>query len=198
MEQLSFFTSTITLILVMDPLGNIPVFISILKSVDAKRRTWIILRESVIAFAILSLFLFFGDYILKALSLSQTALTIAGGIILFIISLRMIFPHPEAEGSDEIRAEPFIVPLAIPLIAGPATLATVLLLSSSEPQNQGIWFLALLLASIVFLVVMLGSRWLMQFLGERVLIAMERLMGMILTTLSVQMLLTGLSAYFHI
>lgn len=198
MERLSFYTATITLILVMDPLGNIPVFLAILKSVDPQRRTWIILRESCIAFGILSVFLFFGSYILKGLSITETALNIAGGIILFIISLRMIFPHPDTQGEDELRTEPFIVPLAIPLIAGPATLATVLLFSSREPENQGIWFLALILASLLFTVVMLGSRWLMRFLGERVLVAMERLMGMILTTLSVQMLLTGISEYFHI
>lgn len=197
MQELSFYTAMITLILVMDPLGNIPVFLSILRTVDPARQTWIILRESLIAFVILTLFFFFGRYILHGLNLSETSLNIAGGIILFLISLRMIFPHPEPQTADALRSEPFIVPLAIPLIAGPATLATVLLFSQ-QSENRMVWFLALCVSAVVFTFVMLCSRYLMKILGERGLIALERLMGMILTALSVQMFLTGISAYFRI
>lgn len=197
-DLLSFYTATITLILVMDPLGNIPVFLAVLKSVHAKRVTWVILRESIIAFIILTLFLFVGRYILSGLHITETALNIAGGIILFIISLRMIFPHPEAEPADVVKNEPFIVPLAVPLIAGPATLATVLLFSTQHPSNRGILFLALVISTLIFIVVMLAAPFLMRKLGERVLIAIERLMGMILTTVSVQMFLSGIAEYFHL
>lgn len=194
---MNIYSATITLILVMDPLGNIPLFLSILKPVPSNRHNWIILRESMIAFAILTLFLFFGRHILNGLHLTEPALNIAGGIILFIISLRMIFPHSDSTTKDRIAGEPFIVPLAIPLIAGPATLATVLLFASQAPGKMGSWFLALVIASIVFVVITLCSPLLMKLLKERGLIALERLMGMILTTVAVQMFLSGISQYFY-
>lgn len=195
MTTMNIYTATITLILVMDPLGNIPLFLSILKNITSKRQAWIILRESLIAFVILSIFLFYGRYILDGLHITESALNIAGGIILFIIALRMIFPHPESVSTDIMSGEPFIVPLAIPLTAGPATLATVLLFASQQPNRMGVWFLALIIASIVFVLTLLCSRYLMHILKERGLIALERLMGMILTTLAVQMFLSGMSTY---
>jgi multiple antibiotic resistance protein len=195
---MSFYTATITLILVMDPLGNIPLFLAILKSVQPKRQAWIILRETFIAFVILTLFLFFGGYILHGLSITEPALNIAGGIILFIIALRMIFPHADAPMQDAVFGEPFIVPLAVPLTAGPATLATVLLFATQRPDRMGAWFGALVIASVLFIIVLLCSRYLMKILGERGLIAVERLMGMILTTVSVQMFLSGISDYFQL
>lgn len=197
MNAMSIYTAAITLILVMDPLGNIPLFLSILKDTRTQRQAWIILRETFIAFVILSLFLFFGGRILHGLHITEPALNIAGGIILFIIALRMIFPHPDAT-PDTVEGEPFIVPLAIPLTAGPASLATVLLFASQQPEQMSSWFLALSIASAVFAVVLLCSRLLMRVLKERGLIALERLMGMILTTLAVQMFLTGTSQYYHI
>jgi multiple antibiotic resistance protein len=194
----SIYTATITMILVMDPLGNIPLFLSILKDIPPRRQTWIILRESLIAFIILSLFLFFGGNILHGLHITEPALNIAGGIILFIIALRMIFPHPDAAAPDTVAGEPFIVPLAVPLTAGPATLATVLLFASQQPDKMGSWFLALIIATVLFTLTLLCSRYLMRILRERGLIALERLMGMILTTVAVQMFLSGISAYFNI
>lgn len=196
MQTMSFYTATITLILVMDPLGNIPLFLSILKNIPPKRQAWIILRESFIAFIILTLFLFFGGNILHGLNITEPALNIAGGIVLFIISLRMIFPHPDTAAQDSIHGEPFIVPLAVPLTAGPATLATVLLFATQQPEQMGAWFGALTISAVVFTVVLLCSRYLMKILGQRGLIAVERLMGMILTTVAVQMFLSGISDYF--
>ncbi len=196
-HTMSFYTATITLILVMDPLGNIPLFLSILKNIHPKRQAWIILRESFIAFVILALFLFFGGNILNGLNITDPDLNIAGGIILFIIALRMIFPHPDTHTQDAIHGEPFIVPLAVPLTAGPATLATVLLFANQEPQRMGAWFGALVISSVLFTIVLLCSRYLMKILGERGLIAVERLMGMILTTVSVQMFLSGIKEYFQ-
>lgn len=197
MTSMSIYTAAITLILVMDPLGNVPLFLSILKKVPPKRQSWIILRETGIAFLILSLFLFFGGRLLHSLNISEPALSIAGGIILFLIALRMIFPHPDAP-LDTVSGDPLIVPLAIPLIAGPTSLATVLLFASQRPNQMGDWFLALSIASLVCVIILLCSRYLMRLLKERGLIALERLMGMILTTLAVQMFLTGISQYFHV
>jgi multiple antibiotic resistance protein len=198
MNFLNIYTSAITLILVMDPLGNIPLFLSILKDIPLKRQSRIIIRECFIAFLILTLFLFFGAHILRGLHITQSALHISGGIILFIIALRMIFPHPDTPVADRIAGEPFIVPLAIPLTAGPASLATVMLFASQYPGQISAWFIAIIIASVVTALVLLCSRYLMQILRMRGLIALERLMGMVLTMLAVQMFLSGIGEYFHI
>lgn len=195
---MNIYTATITLILVMDPLGNIPLFLSILKNTPPKRQAWIIFRESLIAFCILTLFLFFGGHIMKGLHLTEPALNIAGGVILFIIALRMIFPHPDTPIADVVTSEPFIVPLAVPLTAGPTSMATVLLFASQDPHHMSSWFIALTIASVVFLITLLCAPFLMRILRERGLTALERLMGMILTTLAVQMFLSGINEYFQI
>jgi multiple antibiotic resistance protein len=194
---MDIYTSAITLFLVMDPLGNIPIFLSTLSAVEPKRRRWVILREALIAFAILVLFLFAGQSILKGLHITQAALGIAGGIILFLIAIKMIFPSEEPEKSrTSLNGEPFIVPLAIPLIAGPSALAVVLLMANDNPDKLGQVFSALVLASIASTLVLLFSNQLRKILGQKGLIAMERLMGMILTTIAVQMFLSGLDQYF--
>jgi MarC family membrane protein len=182
----------------MDPVGNIPIFIALLRPYHKGRRYWIILRESLIGFVILVLFLFFGQYILTALGVTESALGIAGGIVLFIISIRMIFPGDKERKLDEISTEPFIVPLAIPLYAGPSAMAIVLLLSSHQPELMGVWFLVILTASTIFTLLMLSATWLMRWLGERTIIAMERLTGMLLNVIAVQMLLNGINQYFHL
>jgi len=191
---MTFYTAAITLILVMDPLGNIPVFLSILNRYDEATQKRIIIRETAIAFLILVAFLFFGQYIMHGLHLTTAALSIAGGIILFLIALRMIFP-PKKGNDNEIAEEPFIVPLAVPLTAGPSAMAIVMLFVTRQPHLMLSWFVAILIASVVFLIIVLGGRVLMKFLGKRGLIALERLMGMVLTTLAVQMFLSGLSQY---
>lgn len=198
MHEMTLYTAIVTLILVMDPLGNVPVFLSVLKGIHPKRQSFIIVRETFIAFIILMLFLFFGSYILNGLHITESALNISGGIILFIIALRMIFPVAETKSPDMIHGEPFIVPLAIPLTAGPSSLATVLLFATQEPEKIWVWFSALTISSIIFAIILLCSRMLMKILKPRGLIAMERLMGMLLTTVSVQMFLSGLNQYFHL
>lgn len=194
---MTLYTATITLMLVMDPLGNIPIFLAILKNFDFKTQRKIIIREAIVAFIVLSAFLFFGQYIMRGLNITTTALSIAGSIILFLIAIRMIFPQEESESKDHNAEEPFIVPLAVPLTAGPSAIAIVMLFVTREPQQQGMLFLAVTIASAVFLVVMLLARYLMRLLGKRGLIALERLMGMILTTIAVQMFLSGIMSYFH-
>lgn len=195
---MNIYSATFTLILVMDPIGNIPIFVALLKGIAPKRQAFILLREMLIAFAVLALFLFFGSAILEGLSITEPALEIAGGIILFIIALRMIFPNRAKQMMDEedIEGEPFVVPMAIPLMAGPSALATVLLFSTQEPQLVNQWFIAIVIASSVSLIILLSAQMLMRFVGKRGLIALERLMGMILTTVSVQMFLDGAKLYF--
>lgn len=187
---MTLYSAIITLVLVMDPLGNVPLFLSVLNSVDPKRRQRIILRESFIAFIILALFLFFGQYILESMRISQPALSIAGGIILFLIAIRMIFPHHDEDRSKQV-SEPFIVPLAVPLIAGPSTMTMVMLLANQAPDAMWEWFMALATAWFITTVILVFSDVLRKLLGERGLTAIERLMGMILTTMAVQMFLTG-------
>lgn len=193
---MTIYSATITLILVMDPLGNIPIFLSILNTVEASRRIPILLRESLIAFFVLVLFLLCGRLIMKGLNVSQPALEIAGGIVLFLISLKMVFPTNEDSSRERMIGEPFVVPLAIPLLAGPSALATVLLFATEEPTKLPIWFVAIAFASIVSTLILLFANSLRRLLGQKGLIAIERLMGMILITLSVQMFLSGIDLYF--
>jgi multiple antibiotic resistance protein len=195
---MTFYKAALTLILVMDPLGNIPVVISLLKGLSPQRFTRIICRETIIASLVLVLFLFIGNPMLEGFNISQPALQIAGGIILFLIAIKMIFPDKETRSVDEVEGEPFIVPLAIPLIAGPSALATVILFATNEPESMRTWLLAVFLASFVCLVVLLSARFLIQLFGPRGVIAIERLMGMILTTVSVQMFLDGAKLFFAI
>lgn len=193
---MTLYSVAITLILVMDPLGNIPVFLSVLSRFNPERRRRIIIREVIIAFIILTIFLFFGRYIMHWLNLSTDALSIAGGIILFLIAVRMIFP-PDKKDLAEDEEEPFIVPLAVPLTAGPSALAMVLLFSTREPHKLFLLFGAVVLATVVFLMIMLCSGYLMRILGRRGLIAVERLMGMILTAVAVQMFLSGILVFIN-
>ncbi|OGT47737.1 MAG: hypothetical protein A3E83_04860 [Gammaproteobacteria bacterium RIFCSPHIGHO2_12_FULL_41_20] len=194
---MTLYTATITLLLVMDPLGNIPVFLSVLQHVEQRHRKRIILRETFIAFIILTIFLFFGQYILEGMHISQPALAISGGIILFLIAIRMIFPHEEEKRTRQV-GEPFIVPLATPLIAGPSTMALVILLASHSPQHIYLWFFALFIAWFISTVILVFADFLSKILGGRGLTAIERLMGMILTTMAVQMFLSGIEQFFHL
>ncbi len=182
----------VTIFFVMDPLGNVPVFNAILSQFDARRRSMIVARECVIALLILLGFLFAGNAILSFLGLSQSSLNIAGGILLFIISLRMIFPKTTSRDEIETEEDPFIVPLAVPMTAGPSTIAILLLLSSSQPDRIGEWSLALFAAWLATTVLLVSSPFLMRVFGKRGARALERLMGMILVILATQMLLNGI------
>jgi multiple antibiotic resistance protein len=192
--MMKIFFNAITLLLIMDPLGNIPPFLSALKRVEAERRRKILLREILIAYVVLLAFLFAGRYVLRVLSLQEETISIAGGIVLFLIALRMIFPR--ADGTTEtVDGEPFIVPLAIPLIAGPSTLASLLLLQQSSQNSTFQLLVALTLAWSVTAIILLSSTILYRLLKERGLIAIERLMGMILVMLAVQMFINGLAKF---
>jgi multiple antibiotic resistance protein len=188
-------SAAILLFLILDPLGNVPVFLSLLKPLAPHRRRIVLLRELLIALAVLFLFLFAGKVILDAMHIKQESVSIAGGIVLFLIGIRMIFPTPEGIVGEVPEGEPFIVPLAIPMVAGPSGMAAVILMGSSDPNRLGDWSLALFLAWLATAVILFSATYLYKVLGTRVLIAVERLMGMLLVTLSVQMFLDGVQAY---
>ncbi|HET6602734.1 MAG TPA: YhgN family NAAT transporter [Xanthomonadaceae bacterium] len=192
---MSLLSAAILLFLILDPVGNVPFFLSLLKGLSPARRRWVIVRELLIALAVLLVFLFAGRYLLALMHLRQESVSIAGGIVLFLIGLRMIFPSREAMFGDAPDGEPFIVPLAIPAVAGPSGMAAVMLLATSEPERMAEWALALGLAWAGTAVILFSSTVLFRLLGERVLVAMERLMGMLLVALSVQMFLDGVKAY---
>jgi MarC family membrane protein len=189
----TFASATILLLLITDPLGNIPIFVNSLRAVPPKRRARVILREVLIAFGLLLSFMFVGQSFLKAMSLSDVSLQIGGAVVLFLIALRMVFPPP-AQDSPTPDVEPLIVPLAIPALAGPSAMATVLLLVSQAPERRLEWVAALTVTMVVCAGVLLMAERLQQVVGERVVSAFERLMGLILVSISVEMLIRGLQS----
>ena len=192
---MTILSAALLLFLILDPLGNVPVFLSVLRPLPSHRQRVVLVRELLIALAVLMAFLWGGKYALELMHLRQESVAIAGGIVLFLIGIRMIFPRPEGLLGELPDGEPFIVPLAIPLIAGPSGMAAVMLMGSNEPHRLGEWSLALLLAWAATAAILLCAPLLFRLLGRRALSAVERLMGMLLVAISVQMLLDGLSAY---
>jgi MarC family membrane protein len=195
----SFLSSTILLVLITDPLGNIPFFISALKHVRPERRRVVVARECLIAFAALLLFLLAGRPILRVLHLSEDALRVSGGVVLLLIAIRMIFPeHGARLGEDDAEAgEPFIVPVAIPLIAGPSAMATVLLMSTPDPMRMLSLAGSLTVTIAITAAVFVSSHRIRKVLGEQAITAMERLMGLVLTAVAVEMLLGGVASYIR-
>ncbi len=187
----SIWSAAVLLFFLMDPLGNIPVILSVLKDIPPKRQRLIIARELGLALVILLVFLFAGKPLLNFLHLQQEAVTISGGIILLIIGLRMIFPQPEGLMGQQPDGEPFLVPIAIPMIAGPSVLAMLILMTQSTPGQMAHWFFALVIAWAMAAAVLLAAPMFLRLLKQRGLIALERLMGMILVMMAVQMLING-------
>ena len=193
--ETSFASAIVILLLVTDPIGNIPLFVALLRPVARKRRFGVIVRECAIALAVLVAFALFGRWLLDLFGLSDRSLTLAGGVILFLIALRMIFRNPEGIFGESPSGEPLIVPLAIPSIAGPAAIATVVLLVSRAPQRLAEWLAAIVIAMAVSLVTLLLAERISRWLGERALVAFERLMGLLLTAIAVEMLLRGIEGF---
>ena len=187
--------AAILLFLILDPLGNIPVFLSLLKGLPPARQRRVLARELLIALGVLMLFLWGGQYLLDVMHLRQESVSIAGGIILFLIGLRMIFPPRDGIMGEMPEGEPFIVPIAIPMIAGPSGMAAVMLLGSQEPGRMAEWSLALVIAWVATASILFLAPSLQKLLGNRVLTAIERLMGMVIVAISVQMLLDGIARY---
>ena len=193
--ETSFASAVVILLLVTDPIGNIPLFVALLRPVAPERRVLVILRECAIALAVLVAFVVFGRWLLELFGLSDQSLTLAGGVILFLIALRMIFRGPEGIFGDSPSGEPLIVPLAIPSIAGPAAIATVILLVSRAPQRMAEWLAAVAVTMAVSLAALLLAERIVIWVGERVLTAFERLMGLLLTAIAVEMLLRGTEGF---
>jgi MarC family membrane protein len=195
---MDFFAISFSLFLLMDPIGNIPLYISLLYGVDAKKQPWVILREMCIALLAIILFYFLGDALLSFLHIRIDAIKIAGAIILFLISLKMVFPSPESDLQDlKKNTDPFIVPLAIPLIAGPAVLAAVMLLSRQN-HSVGTMIGAIFFAWGASLIILISAPFLSKKLGQRGIMAIQRLMGLILILLSVEMFLEGFASYLQL
>ncbi len=184
----TFASATILLLLITDPVGNIPIFAQALRDVPPKRRKFIILREILIAYVVLLGFMFVGEAFMRAMNLSEISLQMAGGVVLFLIALRMIFPPAPTEVPPMV-GEPLIVPLAIPSVAGPSALATVMLLVSQAPERRLEWIAALTLTLVLGAAILLLAERIQRLVGERVVIALERLMGLILVAISVEMMI---------
>lgn len=190
-------SAAMTFLLVMDPLGNVPLFLTSLKNTRPERRQWIILRECLIALSVMVTFLFLGQSMLRVLHVEDAALRAAGGVILLLIAIRMVFPTPEKNLSEPVtHEEPFIVPLAVPYVAGPSLLAVIVVFVSQDSGNW-YWYLAgLVISWLITAVTLYFSGFLQRVVGTRALVAVERLMGMILVLLAVQMMFDGTRQFF--
>ena len=192
----SFLSALILLLLVLDPLGGLPISIPIMNSVPKERRRRVALREVTIAFAVLLGFMFAGEAFLRVMHLSERSLEVAGGVILLIIAIRMIFSSGSATYGLPQGREPLIFPLAVPLLAGPSAMATVLLLASRQPGRVIEWVAALAVAMLISGSVLLLAGRIRRLLGDSVISATEKLMGLVLTAIAVEMILAGLKRYF--
>lgn len=193
--EASFVSAVVLLLIVCDPFGNIPLFVSALQGVPRERRVAIILRECLIAFAVLVTFVFIGAPFLRLLGLSELSLQIGGGVVLMLVALRMVFPTPEGIFGQTPAGEPFIVPLAVPALAGPSALATVLLLVARDPARLWQWVAAIAVVMLVSAVVLGFAERMMRLLGERVTLAFERLLGLVLAAIAVELMLRGIKTF---
>ena len=191
----TFASAVALLLLVFDPFGNIPIFISALREVPPERRRAIILRECLIAFGVLVLFVFVGGPFMRVLGLSEQSLQIGGAVVLMLVAIRMVFPTPEGVYGRAPGGEPLIVPLAVPALAGPSALATVLLLVSRDPARTWHWVGAIALALAASAAILAFAERLQALLGERATVAFERLMGLILAAIAVELMLRGIRAF---
>lgn len=189
--------AAILLFLVMDPLGNVPLFLILLKDIDKKKHVKILTRELLIALSIMILLLFFGKSILNFFTISLSSLKISGGIILFMIAIKMIFSGGESIFSNKSDGEPFIVPLAVPLVAGPSVMATIILLAATEPVVWSNWLIAIVIAWIPTALILIFSEKLFSKINTKFISAMENLMGMLLTALAVEMFISGIKMAFE-
>ena len=186
------------LIIIMDPIGNVPIFLSILQNIPIERRRKILIRELLIALIVLLFFMFVGRYILQVLQIAESSLGIAGGIMLFIIAINMIFPGTNSMFVHNEKMEPLVVPLAVPLIAGPSAIAAVILMMAQEPNRWKEWVFALIIAWLIAGITLLSSETLGRKLGHRALLAIERLMGILLMLVSVDLIIDGIKQTFNI
>ncbi len=184
------------LFLIMDPFANVPIFLGLLKNLPAPRRRAIIIRELLIALLILLIFMFSGKYILQLLQISESSLGVAGGVVLFLISLKMIFSGSEDIFANTPEGEPLVVPLAVPLIAGPSAIAAVILIMANDPNRWMDWSIALLVAWGLVGIILIFSEKFSRLISHKAFAAIERLMGILLTIIAVDMILDGIKKAF--
>jgi MarC family membrane protein len=193
----TFLSALVLLLLVLDPFGSLPIFVSVMQNVVPERRPRVALRESALAFGVLVAFMLTGQTFLALMRLSERSLEVAGGVILLIIAIRMIFAAGGEVYAVEGQArEPLIFPLAVPLLAGPSAMATVLLLASRQPERLWTWVGALTVAMVVSASVLLAADRIRRWIGSSMVSAIEKLMGLVLTAIAVEMILAGLKRYF--
>ncbi|MDW6091275.1 YhgN family NAAT transporter [Vibrio rhizosphaerae] len=192
---MEIFSVATMMFLIMDPLGNLPIVLAILKHLDPKRRRIVLIRELCFALLILMIFLFAGKNILGFLKVAPETLSISGGVILFIIAIKMIFPSAGSITGLAAGEEPFIVPMAVPMIAGPSLIASLLVFSSQSPNELPELALAVFLAWTGTSIILMFYDFFHRVLGERGLKAAERLMGLLLVMVSTQMFLDGIKSY---
>jgi multiple antibiotic resistance protein len=183
------------LVLVIDPFGNIPVVLAVLRDLDNRTYARAIAREVAIAFVLLLVFALAGQQLLDYLGLDRASLSVAGGVILFLISLKMIFGGSARMMDEDYDADPVIVPIAVPLIAGPSAITTIIVLNTRDQIALPLLLLALALVSLLCLVALIAGRRLHAWLRPRGINAMEKLMGLLLNLVAVDMILHGIRTF---
>ena len=197
--RVTYFISTaLLLFLVIDPLGNVPLFLSATRHINPARRQWVIARELLIALGIMVAFFFVGSWFLGILHITSPAMAIGGGLILMFIAVKMVFPNASSPLVEDVKGEPLIVPMAVPYVAGPSILATEVILVHQSQSQWPLLLLALGSAWLVASIILFCSGFLHRILGDRGITAMERLMGMVLVLIAAQMLLDGMKDFFNL
>ncbi len=196
---MTLFSVALVLFLIMDPIGNIGSYLGLVNDLPKKRKMWVVVREMLIALAFMILFNYIGEYIFALLGLSEATVSLSSGVILFLVAVKILFPATDSIRANLPRGEPFIIPLAIPLIAGPSLLATIMLYAHLEP-SQPIMLAAIVLAWLAAIAVLLLSEPLQRILGKNGLVACERLMGMVLVLIAVQRFMEGILLFkqYHV
>jgi len=190
-------SAVLLLIIVLDPFGSLPIYISSMNAVVRGRRGFVAIRESAIAFLILLLFMLSGEKFLSIMHLTERSLAVSGGVILIIIAIRMVFGDPSGGLAESAQdKEPYIVPLAVPMLAGPSAMATVLLMASTERDNMSVWITALGIAISISCLVLFSATHIRRVVGDAAVEASQKLMGLVLAAIATEMILSGIKAYF--
>lgn len=192
---MSLFSIALVLLLIMDPVGNISAYQSMVKELNPKRQSWIIFREMLIALTVMIAFNYLGEFIFDFLDLSETTVRLSSGVILFLIAIKILFTATDSPRANLPKGEPFIFPLAVPLIAGPGLMATLMLYAHLEPY-QSIMIIAILIAWALSVIILLFSGSIKRFLGSSGLMACERLIGMVLVLIAIQRFLEGILLFW--
>lgn len=192
---MNLFNITLVLLLIMDPLGNLSSYLTMVNELNPKRQHWIVIREMLIALAVMLFFNYLGEVIFDFLDLSETTVRLSSGIILFLIAMKILFTARDSPRANLPKGEPFIFPLAVPLIAGPALLATIMLYAHLE-TSQSIMIFAILIAWLISVIIFYFADTIKKILGTNGLMACERLIGMILVLVAVQRFLEGILLFW--